>query len=127
MYCTNCKTLLANAADLCVKCGLAPKSSNRYCSECGHERQAHEEKCPECGIELIYHISNKDGILTFLLALFLGMLGIDRLYTSNLLIGILKMVSLGGLGVWWVYDIYLLVTGNYKDKYGRVVRSESGG
>lgn len=62
--------------------------------------------------------SDKDWIITLVLAIVVGSLGIDRFYTGSILLGILKLVTLGGLGVWWLIDLIMLVTGSYKDGNG---------
>lgn len=33
-----------------------------------------------------------------------GFLGADRIYKGEVGVGILKLVTLGGLGVWWLVD-----------------------
>ena len=62
--------------------------------------------------------SDKDWIITLVLAIVVGSLGIDRFYTGSPLLGILKLVTLGGLGLWWLIDLIMLVTGTYKDGNG---------
>ena len=34
----------------------------------------------------------------------IGFLGADRIYRQQVGLGILKLVTLGGLGVWWLID-----------------------
>lgn len=34
----------------------------------------------------------------------LGFLGADRIYKNQIALGILKMFTFGGLGVWWLVD-----------------------
>ncbi|GMT18686.1 hypothetical protein PFISCL1PPCAC_9983, partial [Pristionchus fissidentatus] len=49
---------------------------------------------------------------TLLYSLFLGILAVDRFCLGYSAIGVGKLMTLGGLGVWWVIDIFLLATGN---------------
>ncbi|MDE0557759.1 MAG: TM2 domain-containing protein [Candidatus Poseidoniaceae archaeon] len=62
--------------------------------------------------------SDKDWIITLVLAIVVGTIGIDRFYTGSILLGVLKLLTVGGLGIWWIIDLILLVTGNYKDGDG---------
>jgi hypothetical protein len=48
-----------------------------------------------------------------LLSVFLGWLGIDRLYLGHCGLGVLKLLSLGGIGIWWFVDLVLLSIGTY--------------
>ncbi|GMR41960.1 hypothetical protein PMAYCL1PPCAC_12155, partial [Pristionchus mayeri] len=49
---------------------------------------------------------------TLLYSLFLGILAVDRFCLGYSAIGVGKLMTLGGLGVWWFIDIFLLATGN---------------
>ena len=60
-----------------------------------------------------------DWTVTLILAIVVGAYGVDRFYTGNITIGILKLITLGGCGVWWIIDIIMIVTGTYTDVYGR--------
>lgn len=56
--------------------------------------------------------------IALLLSIFIGEFGVDRFYMGKIGTGILKLVTLGGLGVWWIIDIVLIATGQMKDKNG---------
>ena len=65
--------------------------------------------------------SNKRVLPAFLLCFFLGTFGIHRFYAGKIGTGILELVTLGGLGIWWLVDIILILTGNFKDADGRKI------
>ncbi|MCX7521579.1 TM2 domain-containing protein [Microbacterium sp. STN6] len=60
----------------------------------------------------------KSFIAAWLLALLLGMLGVDRFYLGKVGTGILKLITFGGLGVWWLIDLILVLAGAARDKKG---------
>ena len=69
-------------------------------------------------------ISNKDWKTTFILAYLLGFLGIDRFYSGHILLGFLKLITLGGCGLWYLIDTVLLVFCSYKDGEGNILRPD---
>jgi TM2 domain-containing membrane protein YozV len=44
--------------------------------------------------------------------------GIDRIYLGKVGTGILKILTGGGLGIWWIVDIILIATDKATDKGG---------
>lgn len=65
--------------------------------------------------------NQKDFLLTAMFSLFLGMLGVDRFYLGYLGLGILKLITFGGLGIWYVIDLILILTGNMKSRNGQLL------
>jgi TM2 domain-containing membrane protein YozV len=55
-----------------------------------------------------------------LLSFFLGGIGADRFYVGKIGTGIAKLLTLGGLGIWSLIDLILVVCNALKDKEGRV-------
>jgi TM2 domain-containing membrane protein YozV len=66
--------------------------------------------------------SKKDYVAVLLLCFFLGTLGIHRFYTGKIWTGILMLITLGGLGIWYVIDMVLIILGQFRDKQGKLVR-----
>ena len=67
--------------------------------------------------------SEKGFVPAILLCFFLGALGIHRFYVGKIGTGILQLLTLGGLGIWALIDFIMIVTGNFKDKQGMVIKS----
>jgi hypothetical protein len=54
-----------------------------------------------------------------LLALFFGWLGLDRFYLKYTSMGVLKLLTLGLFGFWWILDFILLLGNKIPDAAGR--------
>lgn len=64
-------------------------------------------------------ISNKSFLTTWLLSLLVGIFAVDRFYLGKVGTGVLKLVTLGGFGVWALIDLILILANKMKDKQGR--------
>lgn len=56
--------------------------------------------------------------VAILLSIFLGGLGIDRFYLGHIKSAVLKLLTGGGFGIWYLIDIILVVTGRLKPSDG---------
>jgi hypothetical protein len=55
------------------------------------------------------------------LAALLGPFGAHRFYVGKLKSGALMCATLGGLGIWYLYDLILVSAGSFRDVEGRLV------
>lgn len=67
-------------------------------------------------------LPQKDFMTTAMLSLFLGMLGIDRFYLGKIGTGILKLVTFGGFGIWYLIDLIMILAGSMKSKNGETLK-----
>lgn len=65
--------------------------------------------------------SNKSRTTALLLCIFLGGIGVHRFYVNKIGTGILQILTFGGLGIWSLYDLIIIITGNFTDKQGNAV------
>ena len=47
-------------------------------------------------------------VLTLVLSILVGSLGVDRFMMGQIGLGILKLITGGGCGIWWLVDVILI-------------------
>lgn len=69
-------------------------------------------------------VSDKSQTIAFLLSAFLGAFGVDRFYLGYTGLGVAKLLTFGGCGIWALIDLVLIGIGSMKDAQGRVLNRE---
>ncbi len=49
-------------------------------------------------------------VLTLIMSILFGSLGVDRFIMGHIGLGILKLITFGGCGIWWLVDLILIAT-----------------
>lgn len=127
IFCPACQQQLEDTAKFCRHCGApvaAPSPSTpAFQPQSSYppapvQQQYPVQTAPPGLPAQVPATGGKDFTTTLLLAIFLGGLGVHRFYTGHSLIGILQLLTCGGLGIWALVDIVLIATGSYKDANG---------
>jgi TM2 domain-containing protein len=60
-------------------------------------------------------VSKRSRGVALLLSFFGGWFGLDRFYVDKIGTAIPKLLTFGGLGIWWLYDCVLIAAGEFRD------------
>jgi TM2 domain-containing membrane protein YozV len=66
--------------------------------------------------------SDKSNTVALLLCFFIGILGVHRFYVGKIGTGVLQLVTLGGLGIWALIDMIMIVMQKFTDSEGNTLK-----
>ena len=66
--------------------------------------------------------SSREWLVAPILSLLVGTLGIDRFYLGHIGLGVLKLVTCGGMGIWAIVDLILIALNALPDAEGRPLK-----
>ena len=70
---------------------------------------------------LLHAIQFKDPIITLVLSLLTGNLGIDRFFIGDTGLGVAKLITCGGLGIWTIIDWFLIMNATREKNFARLM------
>lgn len=63
---------------------------------------------PDEQFSMLYTVEMKDPTTMLLVSIFIGEFGVDRFMIGDTLLGVLKLITLGGCLIWWIVDMFLI-------------------
>jgi len=60
-------------------------------------------------------------VLTIILSVFFGELGVDRFIIGDIGLGIGKLLTGGGCGIWWLIDLFLIMGATKKKNFEKLM------
>ena len=80
----------------------------------------HLEATDEEKRQLFFSIEFKDPMMALILSLICGSLGGDRFYIGDITLGVLKLLTCGGFGVWTIVDYFLIMKATKKKNFEKL-------
>lgn len=80
------------------------------------------QNCDDFEFSMISEIKFKNVKKAILLSVFGGLIGLDRFYIGDTLIGFIKFASCGGLFFLWFMDMFLIKTKVYNYNYLEILK-----
>jgi TM2 domain-containing membrane protein YozV len=59
--------------------------------------------------DLHFGAREKDPAISLTFSLYFGIFGVDRFYIGNVILGVLKLITLGGFFIWTIIDWFLIM------------------
>lgn len=132
VYCKKCGSVLEEGANFCMKCGTKVVSSDEVQTPAVVTDSKREErvrywlsanaaKLPEAQLhslkerlmnmsdvefDRISYVSLTDPTMMLIISIFFGSLGVDRFALGDVGLGIGKLLTCGGLYIWWIIDLF---------------------
>jgi len=62
-------------------------------------------------------------ISVVLICWFFGVFGAHRFYTGHTITGLIQLFTLGGFYIWWLIDLFTVISGNFKNSKGKLIKN----
>lgn len=68
----------------------------------------------------IQAVEMRDPNTVLLISIFIGELGVDRFMVGDTILGVLKLITCGLSGTWWLIDLFLIQDRAKEYNYGKI-------
>lgn len=99
----------------CPHCSASVREGSQFCQQCGARLSSREPITTEHNNTVS---STKSGKTALVLCIFFGILGVHRFYVGKVGTGLLAFLTGGGLGIWTLIDLILIIQNKFKDSNG---------
>lgn len=72
-------------------------------------------------ISMMYSLQFKDPMIALILSIVAGSLGIDRFYIGDIGLGVAKMLTCGGCGIWTLIDYFLIMKSTKEKNFEKLI------
>ena len=100
----------------CQKCGAPMGAEDRFCRKCGYDSTV--PLWTTAGPAPVVNASDKKRLVAAILCFFLGVFGAHRFYVGKIGTGFIWLFTLGILGMGMLFDLILIMAGEFKDSEG---------
>ena len=69
---------------------------------------------------MIFGTSLNNPMMMLIVSIFVGSLGIDRFIIGDIGLGIGKLITCGGFGLWWLIDLFLIMDATKKKNFEKL-------
>lgn len=78
------------------------------------------EQMDDDSYSMMYALELKDPTISLVISIFLGVYGVDRLWLGDVGIGVGKLLTCGGFGIWAIIDWFLIMDATRKYNFERM-------
>ncbi len=79
------------------------------------------ERLPEDRFYTLQTAKTHNPLIMLLISFSVGLIGVDRFLLGQIGLGILKLITLGGLGIWYIIDWFVIMESTRTENFERIM------